>query len=472
MPARKTVQERAQAAAAKMNLSSAKPEHLHGAPPAAPKAESGVEDELGAGMGGGEEVEAEPEGDPLAQAAAKEELEHLREENAALKKGAQAVPAGAWDAMQRAADAEAKVKELQSRLDNSPAHQQETAQWQGKDVRLMLPWWKLTNPMTALSVCAFALQYGKEKLGIIPRFGDSMIYNIRNALADQFLESGATWSFWLDDDVIAPFGAPKLFREFTGLSEAEFPDHLLAVNAVEQLKSHPNVKIVGGVYFGRRAKSPPMFGKGMNDLAAYQAAKRGQKGLIETDWVATGCLMVHRDVFLDIRKKFPSLCPKGDREVQAWGFVYNDPEQNNVEVFTMAAWDVPHNALNIRVESRMVKLPGNPSWQYFQPEPGRGEDVMFCARARAAGHKVYADPAVACLHVGQQAFGLHNVTYPQFENVPVPAGLPAGAVFPGQHQQAATPQLPQPSGPTGTVTPQQSGIPGMPQSMPSRMGER
>lgn len=249
-----------------------------------------------------------------------------------------------------------------------PAPNKPDGNWEGKNVRMLLPWFKVTNPMTVITVAAYAMIYGRAKIGMIPAFGDSMIYNLRNRLADQFLETGAEWAFWLDDDVIVPFGSADLMRQFTGITPQEIPDAVLSVNGLERMISHGK-KIVGGVYWGRRKLAPPMFHAGMTDRMAYNAAKSMSGGLVATDWVATGALLVHRDVFLDIRKKYPELAPQGKDQ----------------------------------------------SWNYFLPTIGKGEDVMFCERAKACGHQPYADTGVVCLHVGSQPFGPHNVNYPQME---------------------------------------------------------
>ena len=41
----------------------------------------------------------------------------------------------------------------------------------------------------------------------------------------------------------------------------------------------------------------------------------------------------------------------------------------------------------------------------FEPMPGRGEDLSFCARARAKGYKLYCDSGIRVGHVGMVAFG-------------------------------------------------------------------
>jgi hypothetical protein len=80
------------------------------------------------------------------------------------------------------------------------------------------------------------------------------------------------------------------------------------------------------------------------------------------DWIGSGIWLVHRNVFLDIQKKFPELGPKTAND--DWNFFAVDPTQ-------------PSNL---------------------------GEDVAFCRRARAAGHEVWLDEGCRCIHYGYAGF--------------------------------------------------------------------
>jgi hypothetical protein len=91
------------------------------------------------------------------------------------------------------------------------------------------------------------------------------------------------------------------------------------------------------------------------------------------------------------------------------------------EYFARNTYEVPASGTDFKVVMQRIKMNERKNWQYFAPQPGKGEDVSFCERAKASGHQPYADPAVACLHVGTQPFGLHNVLFPPFEQAP---GMP------------------------------------------------
>lgn len=371
----------------------------------------------------------EEEGDDVDIQALLEELEDLRKQNRTLRENGKdglQVDGESWDAKRRAQEAEAengalremlqdaiqKQKELAEMAANTPGKggqmQPEGERWKGRNVRMLMPWGKTTNPMTVASVAAFGMIYGRDKIGFIPAFGDSMIYNIRNHLADMFLQTDSEWSLWLDDDVIMPFGAAHLMRQFTGITSNEIPDQIFNVNGLERLMSHGK-KLVGGVYFGRRKNSPPMFAKGMDDQGAYEAAKKMNGTLVPTDWVATGAMLVHREVYLDIRKKYPHLAPHPAREELRWGFSFSSESQGDGWVEDHG--HIPADAQNVHASQNKIKVGERKNWQYFAPKPGKGEDVMFCERAKAAGHQPYADTGVVCLHVGTQPFGPHNTEY-------------------------------------------------------------
>jgi hypothetical protein len=203
---------------------------------------------------------------------------------------------------------------------------------------------------------ALALDGGKEKIRLDMELGDAAIDNARNKLASRFLETGCEWSLWIDDDMIVPIGRPEWFREICRLPR-DFPEHIAGMHTISRLLSHGK-KIVGGCYFGRQRTGGPMFGASTENPMAREAAQKMTPTLIRTPWTATGCLLVHRDVYLDIQTKFPELAPDGARK----------------------------------------------EWNFFKMQANLGEDVMFCQRAIAAGHEVFVDTGLQCAHVGFQAW--------------------------------------------------------------------
>lgn len=265
-----------------------------------------------------------------------------------------------------------EIEYLEEQLRNK---KQELA-WDGKKVTLCLPWYKQTNPMTAIALIAVARKYG-EKIGVRWSFGDAIIENARNNIADQFLTTESEYSLWVDDDMIFSFGHANIIREQCHVP-ASYPEELLAIESVDRLYRSRKT-VIGGVYFQRNENGVPTLQPQAEHV--YEMCRNPEtRQIVEVDWIATGFMMVHRSVFEDIRKKFPELAP-GIKE-----HTIADPNTGEVRV--------------MRHEYK--------HWGYFNKMDGCGEDLSFCYRARRAGHKVYADLAVRPLHVGYNCWGFHN----------------------------------------------------------------
>ncbi len=244
-----------------------------------------------------------------------------------------------------------------------------------KEICLCIPCYKTVCPVTMVALLATALRFGKDRVGLHFEFGDAVIENARNKIADKALADGYEWLMWIDDDIIPPFGRPDLTKRGTGVPESYQED--AGIEYLSRLLSHKKT-VVGGLYFGRNAQGRPMYAEAcMTDsFSENQKARNSAYNLLEeTQWVATGCLLTHRSVFEDIQKKFPDIAPK----------------------------DIEYETMDGRKVRRRQEV-----WDYFRKFEGCGEDVSFCFRAREAGHKVYVDHAVKCLHAGGNAWGYHN----------------------------------------------------------------
>ena len=199
-----------------------------------------------------------------------------------------------------------------------------------------------------------------------------MIYHSRNKIADEFIKTGAEWSFWCDDDMVFPLGAGRagILREFCSLPD-NFPAPYLEVNTIETLLSRKK-SLVGAFYTSRNPKGIPQNREGVVSQVRAATKVPGQmQGCHKTGWVGSGLMLVHRNVFLDIRKRFPELAP-GPKFTQD-NFSYTTDY-----------------------------------WDYFGPLPGRGEDVAFCTRAAEAGHSPHVDYDVRPFHVGYACYNFHN----------------------------------------------------------------
>lgn len=232
-------------------------------------------------------------------------------------------------------------------------------EWTGTDLFVGFPCYKTTNPVTAWCLVAMAKDYG-DKIRMDMELGDAMIYHARNELAMRFLASGAKHLLFIDDDMIVPIGRPAFFRSMCRLPQ-DFPDRAAELNAAARLASH-GLGVVGASYFARHANGRPVNSL-MNDAEYGRRVSSFHDGVMECQWVGTGCMMIRREVFLDMQQQFPELAPEVD---------------------------------------------GAP-WNFFHPDTdGGGEDIAFCRRAAKCGHQPHVDTMLHAQHVGYGVYGLHT----------------------------------------------------------------
>lgn len=165
----------------------------------------------------------------------------------------------------------------------------------------------------------------------------------RNALAETFLESGKEWSLWIDDDTMVP------------------------AHAIDTFKSRGKT-FLSGLYLKKVKPHFPCVWTNEPDgrIAYLTKLKRGE--LREVDGAGFGCAFIHRSVYEDI-KKTHVVGLWSDRK---WPVLkLREPGEEDEEI--------------------------TPGFKY--PFFFHMEDIWFCDRARAAGHKIYLDPAVECVHL-------------------------------------------------------------------------
>lgn len=235
-----------------------------------------------------------------------------------------------------------------------PVKEEEKELWQGRDVCLCLPWYKETYPDTVMCIMAM---WDKSRMRLELRSGDSMITRSRNQLARRFLRTEAKWSVWFDDDMVFPFGHAGIYATMTGIKEV--PHKFLEFNTINRLISW-NKTVVGGCYWDRS-------GRGKLIAAGNQPIMSPipSDTLQAVTFVGTGCLAVHRQVFLDIAAKFPE--------------TYSEESLGNECGFFT----------NIQTPQRML-----------------GEDESFAKRATDAGHPSYLDLGLICGHLGTVCHGM------------------------------------------------------------------
>ncbi|NBU94060.1 MAG: hypothetical protein EBS18_05930 [Actinobacteria bacterium] len=234
--------------------------------------------------------------------------------------------------------------------DGMPSYRCEFA---GRDIFVGFPCYKTTNPVTAFALLAMALDFGKDRIRFDMSIGDAMIYHSRNKIAQKFLETDAKWLLMIDDDIIPCIGRPLWMRS-TVANARTLPDAPLQRHVLQRLIGSGKT-LIGGAYFGRQQGAPLM----CSDRSLEPKARAYQDEVAPVDWVATGCMLVHRKVFQDIEEKFPEL-----------------------------------------------KSPiANGEFDFFHPINSKtGEDVSFCKRAKEAGHQPHIDLGLPVFHVGYACY--------------------------------------------------------------------
>ena len=260
--------------------------------------------------------------------------------------------------------------------------------WTGKNVAVLLPWYKTVNPITALGIMAMI---DRSKMGVIMAHGDAMISHARDSLAQQFLDSTqAEWALMIDDDMVLPFGNAYAFNAFTNFG---FPAEFAGMHTINRLLSHGKT-LVGGLYFGRQPGGLPMYAEGVSHPDEAEAARRAPVDTIKpTRWIATGCLLIHRQVFLDIDAKYPELKRR-----------FFSPSEPDLMVATRKAMELLAQDPPAVTEAQALLVEGLALAKSNSPV-GLGEDVTFSVRVAAVGHQPHVDMGLVCGHAGQRIYG-------------------------------------------------------------------
>ena len=235
--------------------------------------------------------------------------------------------------------------------DGLPSYRCEFA---GRDIFVAWPWYKTTNPVTAMTQVAYALDFGRDKIRFDMSIGDSKIEHARNRLAHKFLETDAKWMLMIDDDIIPSIGRPAWMRYWVRAAR-DLQEVQLQRHGVHRLVG-ANKTLVGGAYFGRQEGGALM----CSDHSLFTRAKQYDDAVVPVDWIGTGFILIHRKVFQDIRSHYG----------------------NSLKI------DVPDY-----------------DYDYFRPfDSVGGEDVAFCKRAKEAGHQPHLDIGIPIFHVGVKTY--------------------------------------------------------------------
>jgi hypothetical protein len=255
-----------------------------------------------------------------------------------------------------------------------------------------LPWQKTANPLTAFCIQRLV---DTRRCALTMNHGDAFLVHSRGAIADVFLKSSLEWLLTIDDDMLLPVGNADVFRSYTGWKD--FPEPYASFNVLDRLMSHGK-SLVGALYFGRQSlNSPPVYAEGMSNKAEADYARKGPHDLIKpTQWVGTGCMLIHRTVFEDIEKRFPNLARVEGKDGLWFCSTEASLRLGCEKIFSKLQGDLtPTGAHEAAVAlGRLIAL------AKAENPRGCGEDVAFCLRAAASGHVPYVDMGLRCGHLG------------------------------------------------------------------------
>lgn len=286
---------------------------------------------------------------------------------------------------------------------NVPAPIQNTISAAAKArVMIVLPWQKATNPLTAFCV---AQLLDKRRCSMLMNYGDAFVAHSRNQCADVFLQSDMEWMLTLDDDLLIPFGNAEWYNSHTGWN---LPAEYAGLNTLDRLLSHGKT-LVGGLYWGRHRFGAAMYSEGSNNPAEAEWARRGPHNVCKpTRWVATGSMLVHRSVYLDIEKKFPRLSRGGNAKGGQW---FSSSEHSAMACIDKTRELLSRGPLSGETALKALSILEDGAAEARRNSTlGIGEDVQFCTRAKEAGHQAHVDCGLWLGHIGQCIYGGYNTS--------------------------------------------------------------
>jgi len=203
---------------------------------------------------------------------------------------------------------------------------------------------------------AFSVLIRNHQMPIIIK-AETLLIRGRNLVAERFLRTKAEWSFWVDSDMLIPFGSPEWFKDKSKVSNLR-PEQY-AFDAVKRLLGH-HQDFVGAVYAARTEGSqmviqPDLEPRHEADRQLCNLIRLNQAyGLKDVGWLGFGCVLIHRRVFEAIGRTDPEV-----REGKA---------------------------------------------SFFDTTSAKGEDVRFSERATTAGFRPKLDVELVCGHIGRKCF--------------------------------------------------------------------
>lgn len=270
-----------------------------------------------------------------------------------------------------------------------------------KKVLIAMPWFKQANPATAFAVMCLS---DRRRTASVLNYGDAYIAHSRNSIADAFLGTDLDWLLSIDDDMLPPFGNSKWYNLHTGFDLSE---KFAGLNAIDRLLSHGKT-IVGGLYFSRHKKGVGVFNESRHPDMDRRIRNAPVDEIIPTRWCGTGCLLVHRSVFLDIEKKFPRLARGPDGKGGQW---YSSSEHELLDAVDRARAFLSKGPMTGEKALHAYTLLEAASAEARRNSNiTNGEDVTLGIRAASAGHQSFVDLGLVCGHLGTTCFGPRNTS--------------------------------------------------------------
>lgn len=284
-----------------------------------------------------------------------------------------------------------------------PAFPLSTIKVYDKKIMIVMPWSKTINPITAFSVMQLI---DRRRAASMLNYGDAFIAHSRNGCADIFLQSNLDWMLTVDDDMLLPFGSAEWFRGHTGWKW--YPEPFASFNALDRLMSHGKT-LVGALYFGRHPGAPPVYAEGTGSAKEAEFARSGPHDLIKpTIWVGTGAMLIHRSVYEDVEKKYPRLRRNEiDKRGGQWFTSFEHKLLTGLDqIRDMLATG---NMMTGEKAARAYEMLDALSKEVNHSTPiSIGEDVIFCKRAKEAGHQPHVDMGLIAGHLGHCVYGPRN----------------------------------------------------------------
>lgn len=299
----------------------------------------------------------------------------------------------------------AAVEKVFVRPESPPAE----AGWADREVFLALPFYKSTSPLTLFSVLGM---WDRTKFRAGVEFNNAFLTDAREKLAHEFLQTTCPWSFWVDDDIVFPFGHAGWFNRY---AEMQLPERFAGLHAPTRLRSH-NKSIVSGTYVERKQGGRVVYHEAMVDPAENARAHEAPiDELRPATWVPFGCVIVHRDVFAAVKEKHPFLAPESTSEVFHFFTKASDgvmralPElKSKVQAATEQVQGGTHDAAIAILQDVVSQIDSAVTENTRTARLKQQEDQTFCARALVAGHQPFVDLGLVCAHLGTRAFNPQN----------------------------------------------------------------